>query len=64
MVRLGNVQRLQVEIPREDLLTFFKSSDPETLGVAFTQLTRQDGKISDDEALALLQNPQPVTRLL
>ncbi len=61
---LEMLQRLQVEIPHKDLLAFFKSSDPETLGVAFTQLTRQDEKISDDEALALLQNPQPVARLL
>ena len=61
---LEMLQRLQVEIPREDLLPFFKSSDPETLGVAFSQLRVQDEKLSDTEALALLQNPQPVARLL
>jgi hypothetical protein len=61
---LEMLQRLQVEIPRKDLLLFFKSSDPETLGVAFSQLSRQGEKISDNEALPLLQNLQPVARLL
>jgi len=31
---------------------------------AFTQLWEQGEKLSDDEALTLLQNPQPVARLL
>ncbi|HXR03305.1 MAG TPA: DUF2330 domain-containing protein [Verrucomicrobiae bacterium] len=61
---LEMLQRLQVEIPREDLLPFFKSSDTEALGVAFSQLRRQEERISDDDALALLQNAQPMARLL
>lgn len=61
---LEMLQRLQVEIPREDLLHFFNSSDPETLGVAFSQLTRQNERVSDADALVLLQNPQPLARVL
>jgi hypothetical protein len=61
---LEMLQRLQVEIPREDLLSFFKSSDWEVLGVAFSQLTGQGENISDDDALVLLQSPQPVARQL
>ncbi len=58
------LQHLHVSIPREDLLPFFKSSDPEALSRAFTQLSEQGEKLSDDEALTLLQNPQPTARLL
>jgi HEAT repeat protein len=61
---LEMLQRLRVEIPREDLLPFFRSSDWRVLNLAFSQLREQDGKISDDDALILLQNPEPVARLL
>jgi hypothetical protein len=60
---LSILQRLQVEIPREELLPFFKLSDPEAVGNAFGQMRIQDEKISDDDALPLLQNSQPVARL-
>jgi hypothetical protein len=58
------LQRLHVEIPREDLLPFFKSSDPEALGRAYSQLHDQNEQVSDDEVLPLLQNSQPTGRLL
>jgi HEAT repeat protein len=61
---LKMLHRLQVEISREDLLPFFKSSDPEASSVAFWQLWRQHERISDDDALALLQNSQRIARLL
>lgn len=58
------LQRLHVSIPREDLLPFFKSSDPEAVSWAWVQLRDQKEKISDDDALPLLQNSQPTARLL
>jgi len=58
------LQRLHVEIPREDLLPFFKSSDPEALSRAYSQLHDQNEQVSDDEVLPLLQNSQPTGRLL
>jgi len=61
---LDILQRLRVEIPREDLLPFFKSSDPEAFARAFSQLRDQDEKLSDDDALPLLQNSHRVARLL
>jgi tetratricopeptide (TPR) repeat protein len=61
---LEMLQRLGVEIPRADLLAFFNSSDPKILGLVASQLWRQEEKISDDEVLALLQNPETVARLV
>jgi hypothetical protein len=58
------LQRFDMVIPREDLLRFFNSSDPETVSWAFTQMVRQDEKISADEAMVLLQNSQPLARQL
>jgi Uncharacterized protein conserved in bacteria (DUF2330) len=58
------LQHLRVEIPREDLLPFFKSSDWRVLDTAYDQLRDQNEKLSDDDALVLLQNPQPVAQLL
>lgn len=58
------LQRLQVEVPREDLLPFFKSSDWQILDAAYALLREQQEKITDDVALVLLQNPQPVAQLL
>jgi hypothetical protein len=55
---------LHVEIPREDLLPFFKSSDWRILDAAWAQLRDQNEKLSDNDALVLLQNPQPVAQLL
>lgn len=61
---LEMLQRLQMDIPLADLLPFFKSSDPEILGTAFSQISRQGEKISDDDARVLLQSPQPLARQL
>ena len=61
---LEMLERLRVEIPREDLLPFLQSSDWRVLNLAYSQLREQDGKISNDDALILLQNPEPVARLL
>jgi hypothetical protein len=61
---LQMLQRLQVEIPSEELLPFFRSSDWEVLDAAYALLRDQGEKISDDEALILVQNPQPVAQLL
>jgi Uncharacterized protein conserved in bacteria (DUF2330) len=61
---LEMLERLQVEIPREDLLPFFQSSDWQVLDAAFDHLRDQQGKLSDDDAAILLQNPQPVAQLL
>jgi HEAT repeat protein len=58
------LQRQQVEIPREDLLPFFKSSDWRVLDAAYDLLRDRQKKMSDDDALILLQNPQPVAQLL
>ena len=48
----------------EDLLPFFRSSDWRVLDAAWAQLRDQNEKLSDDDALVLLQNPQPVAQLL
>jgi len=61
---LEMLQHLHVEIPREDLLLFFRSSNWRVLDVAWAQLRDQNEKLSDDDALVLLQNPQPVAQLL
>jgi len=61
---LEMLQRLRVEIPREELLPFFRSSDWRVLNLACSQMREHDGKISDDDALILVQNPEPVARLL
>ena len=61
---LEMLQRLQMDIPLADLLPLFKSSDLEILGTAFSQISRQGEKISDDDARVLLQNPQPLARQL
>lgn len=61
---LQMLERLQVEIPREELLPFFKSSDWQVLDAAYDHLRDQQGKLSDDDAAVLLQNPQPVAQLL
>jgi HEAT repeat protein len=61
---LQMLQRLQVEIPRQDLLPFFKSSDWEVLDAAYALLRDRQEKLSDDDALILLQNPQAVAQLL
>ena len=58
------LQHLHVEIPREDLLPFFRSSDWQVLDAAWAQLRDQNEKLSDDDILVLLQNPQPVAQLL
>ena len=58
------LQHLHVEIPREDLLPFFRSSDWRVLDAAWAQLRDQNEKLSDNDALVLLQNPQPVAQLL
>lgn len=61
---LEMLQRLQVEISREDLLPFFKSSDWQVLDAAYALLQVQEEKLSIDDAAILLQNPQPVAQLL
>jgi HEAT repeat protein len=61
---LEMLQRLQMDIPLADLLPLFKSSDLEILGTAFSQISRQGEKISDDDARVLLQSPQPLARQL
>jgi hypothetical protein len=61
---LEMLQHLHVEIPREDLLPFFRSSDWRVLDAAWAQLRDQNEKLSDNDALVLLQNPQPVAQLL
>lgn len=58
------IQHMHVEIPREDLLPFFRSSDWRVLDAAYALLQDQHEKISDDEALVLVQNSQPVAQLL
>jgi len=58
------VQQLQLKIPREDLLPFFRSSEPEAYSRAFVKLQEQGEKISGDEALPLLQNSARMARLL
>jgi HEAT repeat protein len=50
-------------VPREDLLSFFKSSDPKFLDWAVTIFLYQKGTMFDDDVPLLLQNPQPVARL-
>jgi HEAT repeat protein len=60
------LERLNIEadISRADLLSFFTSPDYLVLNAAFSQLGGQRGKISADEALVMVQSPQPVARLL
>jgi hypothetical protein len=58
------LQHQQVELPREDLLPFFRSSDWRVLDATFDLLRDRPEKMSDDDALILLQNPQPVAQLL
>jgi hypothetical protein len=58
------LQRLGRAIPREALLRLFNSSDSETLGWVNQQLMRQDEKISDEDAMGLLENPEPMGRQL
>jgi HEAT repeat protein len=58
------LQRLGMVIPREALLRLFNSSDSETLAWVNQQLMRQDEKISDEEAMGLLQNPEAMGRQL
>jgi HEAT repeat protein len=66
---------LQVSIPREQLLQFFKVPDREAISLAFAQLrnTNDTGLpvpfyasvgITDTEALPLLQNTDPFARLI
>lgn len=55
--------RLGDEIPREDLLRSFESTNAMVIGIAYSQLMRQGDMLSDDEAQELLQSPVPTARL-
>ena len=61
---LETLVRMNADIPRDYLRQFFKSDYPQDVSWAFTRLWDQGEKLSDDDALVLLQNPQPVARLL
>jgi HEAT repeat len=56
--------RAQIQIPRKELMPCFNSRDYRVLDAAFAQFQDQGEKLSDDDALVLLQNPEPVARLL
>jgi HEAT repeat protein len=58
------LQHLHMVIPREDLVAFFKSSDWRALNAARAQLQEQGEKLSDDDAMILLQNSSPVAEML
>ncbi len=66
---------LQVPIPREQLLQFFKLPDRETVSLVLAQLQNRNNSdipgfigegtgISDTEAIPLLQNTEPLARLI
>jgi len=61
---LETLVRMNADIPRDYLRQFFKSDYPQDVSWAFARLSGQGEKFSDDDALILLQNPQPVVRLL
>ena len=67
--------RLRKPIPREQLLQFFKLSDLEAISLVLAQLRNENNSgiphfinygagISDTEAVPLLQNPEPLARLI
>ncbi|HUA39134.1 MAG TPA: DUF2330 domain-containing protein [Candidatus Sulfopaludibacter sp.] len=56
------LQRLGYEIPLGDLLASLKSTNLEEAAVAYSQIRRQGERLTDDQALALLQNPEPTVR--
>ncbi|HEY3761983.1 MAG TPA: DUF2330 domain-containing protein [Verrucomicrobiae bacterium] len=56
------LQRMEVELPKPDLVAFFTSSNLPAVGMAFSLLSRQD-EVSDDDAAVLLQNPLPMARM-
>ncbi len=66
---------LQVPIPRERLLQFFRLPDREAISLVLTQLRNKNGSgmpdfinngagISDTEAVPLLQNSEPIARMI
>jgi HEAT repeat protein len=65
------LRQLQVPIPREELLSFFKLPDREVIGITLSQFRKADGRgrnlkydISDEEAIPLLQNTEPLARMI
>jgi hypothetical protein len=56
------LERLSVPIPVEDLLPLFNVHDDLSLGLVGQALYRED--VSNDEVIPLLQNPEPLVRLV
>jgi len=56
------LERLSVPIPVEDLLPLFNIQDSLSLGLVGQALYRED--VSNDEVIPLLQNPEPLARLV
>ena len=56
------LERLSVPIPVEDLLPLFNLQDSLSLGLVAQALYRED--VSNDEIIPLLQNPEPLARLV
>ncbi len=56
------LQRMGVNLSKQDLVPFLTSSNLSAVGMAFSLLLRQD-EVSDDDAAILLQNPLPQARM-